>query len=75
MIMNTRQHSVTHAPSLRTDILAASAVWLPRREAVFTWLDAFLLRAAEPVYALAETEADDLVALKGFLCSQAIPAA
>jgi hypothetical protein len=75
MIMNTRQHSVTHAPSLRTDILAASAVWLPRREAVFTWLDAFLLRAAEPVYALAEIEADDLVALKGFLRSQAIPAA
>lgn len=75
MIMNTRQHSVTHAPSLRTDILAASAVWLLRREAVFTWLDAFLLRGAEPVYALAETEADDLVALKGFLCSQAIPLA
>lgn len=73
--MNTRHHSVTHAQALRTDILAAPAVWLPRREAVVAWLDAFLLRAAEPAYALAETEAADLAALEQFIRSQDIPVA
>lgn len=66
---------LTHARQLRADILAAPAVWLPRREVVLDWLNAFVLRAEVAAYSLGETEADDLTALDQFLRKKKIPSA
>jgi hypothetical protein len=66
---------LTHARTLRADILAAPEVWLPRREVLLEWLNGFVLRAAEPNYHLGETEAADLTALDSFLRKKKIPAA
>lgn len=62
-----------HARSLRTDILAAPDVWLPRREILLEWLNRFLLHADEPAYTLGETEAADLTALDRFLRVRKVP--
>jgi hypothetical protein len=64
-----------HARTLRADILASPAVWLPRREVLLQWLDGFLLRAGVPAYDLGETEAADLKALDQFLRRQHVPVA
>ena len=66
---------VTQARSLRTDILEAPTVWLPRREILLDWLNAFLQRAEKPKYELGETEASDLVALDHFLRRKKVPVA
>jgi|LakMenEpi03Aug12_release.lakeMendotaPanAssembly.Ray.scaffolds.fasta_scaffold1347201_2 hypothetical protein len=73
--MTESNHHLTHARSLRADILAAPSVWLPRREVLVQWLDGFLLRARAPAYALEETEAADLKALDLFLRGKMIPVA
>jgi hypothetical protein len=61
-----------HARALRTAILAAPQIWLPRRDILLEWLSAFLERAASARYELADTEADDLRALEAFLRQQHI---
>lgn len=66
---------LTHARSLRADILAAPEVWLPRREIMLDWLNSFMLRAEKPAYHLGETEAADLTALDLFLRKKKVPAA
>lgn len=68
-----REHFL-HARALRADILAAPDVWLPRREVLLEWLDAFVRRAARATYSLGETEAADLTALDQFLRKKGIPA-
>jgi hypothetical protein len=73
--MTQSKNHLLHARSLRSDILAAPAVWLPRREVLLQWLDGFLLRARAPAYALEETEAADLEALDLFLRGKEIPVA
>jgi len=73
--MSQSNPHLSHARSLRADILAAPAVWLPRREVLLQWLDGFLLRAAAPAYLLEDTEAADLRALDLFLRGQHVPAA
>ena len=61
------------ARSLRADILAAPAVWLPRRDIIMEWLNGFLQRAEKPTYSLGETEAADLTALEQFLRKRSVP--
>jgi hypothetical protein len=73
-MQNNKEH-ITHADSLRTDILGAPDVWLPRRDVILDWLNGFLRRAAVPSYALGDTEADDLTALDRFLRKRKIPVA
>ena len=69
-----RNHThLSHARSLRADIIAAPAIWLPRREVLLEWLAAFVTRAEAPSYELDETEADDLAALERFLRDKKIP--
>jgi hypothetical protein len=72
--MHKYHEHLTHARALRADILAAPAVWLPRREILVEWLTAFLLRADMPKYELGETEAADLAALDQFLRKKNVPA-
>lgn len=66
---------LSHARTLRAEILAAPEVWLPRREVLLDWLNGFVLRATEPAYHLGETEAADLTALDSFLRKKKIPTA
>ncbi|MBI5766356.1 MAG: hypothetical protein HZA93_01065 [Verrucomicrobia bacterium] len=73
--MTTIKEHLIHARALQADILAAPAVWLPRREILLEWLAAFLTRAAGPRYELGETEAADLHALEQFLRRQHVPVA
>jgi hypothetical protein len=73
--MQKHHTHLTHARALRADILAAPAVWLPRREVLLEWLAAFLLRAETSSYVLGDTEADDLAALEQFLRKKKIPLA
>jgi hypothetical protein len=66
---------LTHARTLRADILAAPEVWLPRREVLIDWLNGFVLRAEKPAYHLGETEEADLAALDHFLRKKKVPVA
>lgn len=72
---NNQAEYLTQARSLRADILAAPAVWLPRREILLEWLGAFLVRAAAPKYELQDDDAADLRALDRFLRQLDIPVA
>lgn len=71
---NNNEHFI-HARAMQADILAAPAVWLPRRDILLEWLKAFLVRAGAPRYELEETEAADLRALDQFLRKQKVPVA
>jgi hypothetical protein len=73
--MNKHNEHLVHARALRADILAAPAVWLPRREILLEWLEKFLQRVAVPNYELGETEAADLAALDRFLRKKMVPVA
>ena len=73
--MHTSNVYLTHARTLRADILAAPEVWLPRREILLDWLNVFVGRAEKPAYHLGETEAADLTALDHFLRKKKIPVA
>jgi hypothetical protein len=73
--MNKNQEQLTHARALQADILGAPAIWLPRRETLLLWLNAFLKRAESAKYVLGETEAADLVALDQFLRKKKLPVA
>jgi hypothetical protein len=73
--MQKNNEQLTHARSLRADIMAAPTVWLPRREILLGWLNAFLLRAEAPGYELGDTEASDLAALDSFLRKKKVPVA
>jgi len=71
--MQKNKEHLIHARTLRADILAAPGVWLPRREILLEWLNAFLLRAESSKYELEETEASDLTALDQFLRRKKVP--
>jgi hypothetical protein len=71
-MQNNKAH-LTHANSLRADILAAPAVWLPRRDVLLQWLNGFVERAQAASYELGETEAADLTALEHFLRKRNVP--
>jgi hypothetical protein len=71
--MNKYHDHLLHAEKLRTEILAATEVWLPRREILLDWLNGFLRRAEIKTYVLGETEAADLTALDHFLRKRKIP--
>ncbi|MBL9213725.1 MAG: hypothetical protein JNL92_24890 [Opitutaceae bacterium] len=73
--MTQSTNHLSHARALRADILAAPAVWLPRRDVLVQWLDGFLLRARAPAYAPDETETADLQALDLFLRGKMVPVA
>jgi hypothetical protein len=73
--MNNNNESLAQARALQADILAAPAVWLPRRENMLLWLSAFVQRASAPKYELGETEAADLAALDQFLRKKQLPVA
>ncbi|HVZ64127.1 MAG TPA: hypothetical protein VG838_06475 [Opitutaceae bacterium] len=71
--MQKHEH-LAHAGTLRSDILAADTAWLPRREILLDWLNAFVARAQAANYELGQTEAADLAALEQFLRKRNIPA-
>lgn len=73
--MNKDTEHLVHARALKSDILAAPGVWLPRREILLEWLEKFLQRIAGPNYDLGESEAADLVALDKFLRKTMVPVA
>ncbi len=73
--MQKQSEHFLRARSLRADVLAAPDVWLPRRETLLDWLDAFVLRAEIVTYDLGETEAADLTALDQFLRKKKVPVA
>jgi len=73
--MSKINEQLTHARALRADILGAPTVWLPRRETMLLWLNAFLKRVEAPKYVLGETETADLVALDQFLRKKKLPVA
>ena len=73
--MNTQSENISRANALRGEILAAPDVWIPRRDSLLDWLNAFVLRAAAPSYELGETEAADLMALDRFLRHRKVPSA
>lgn len=72
--MSKNNPHLVHARTLRSDLLAAPEVWLPRREVVLGWLNEFLTRAEAPRYELEETEAADLGALDQFMRRHKVPA-
>jgi hypothetical protein len=53
----------------------APDVWLPRREVLLDWLNAFLAHAAAPHGEISEGEAADLDALRHFLRRKKVPVA
>ena len=65
--MSNRTKHLTHAQALLTGIHAQPDAYLPRRDILVEWLDGFVVRAKSDHYVLGVTEADDLVALDGFL--------
>ena len=73
--MHKHHEHLTHARHLRADIMAAPEIWLPRREVLLDWLNAFLRRAEVAKYELGETEEADLAALETFLRRKHVPAA
>ena len=73
--MNQHNEHLLHARALRSDILGAPGVWLPRREILLEWLEKFLQRVAAPNYDLGESEAADLAALDKFLRKRMVPVA
>ena len=73
--MNQNKEHLIHARALRAEITGAPEVWLPRRDTLLEWLNAFLLRAEAPKYGLGATEAADLEALALFLRKKKVPLA
>jgi hypothetical protein len=73
--MNPQNENVSRAQAMRDEINAAPDVWLPRREILLDWLNAFVQRAEKPSYELGETEAADLTALDRFLRRKRVPVA
>lgn len=71
--MNPPQEQLAFARTLRTEILEADAVWLPRREDLLTWLSGFIGRAQAADYELGKTEVADLAALDRFLRRRHVP--
>lgn len=73
--MHKYQEQLTHAHSLRTAILAAPEIWLPRRAVLLDWLDGFLSRVVSTEYELSRGDTTDLNALDGFLRKRKVPVA
>ncbi|HVW22797.1 MAG TPA: hypothetical protein VHC86_16400 [Opitutaceae bacterium] len=71
--MHSAQH--THACTLRSEIVGSPATWLPRREDLLEWLNAFVARSHRASYELGETEEADLAALDAYLRRMKVPAA
>jgi FAD/FMN-containing dehydrogenase len=65
----------THARSLLADIQGAPETFLPRRETIVDWLNAYLLRSDRRGYVMEPTEADDLAAVEKLLRSHKVPVA
>ncbi len=72
--MENHDQHLSQARALRAELMAAPDVWLPRRQVIMDWLNAFLMRAERPEYDLGPTEAADLAALSQFLRKQKVPA-
>lgn len=66
---------ILQARALRADLLGAPDVWVPRRDVLLDWLNAFLRRAEKPRYTPAESEVTDLAALDQFLRRKKVPVA
>lgn len=73
--MQKHHTHLVHAQALRADIVSSPDLWLPRRDAILHWLNAFLARAETGKFELAATDADDLAALDTFLRKKKIPTA
>jgi hypothetical protein len=73
--MHKQNDHLLQARTLRSDILAAPNIWLPRREVLLDWLNRFVRRAETKSYELGETEAADLTALEHFLRKKKVPVA
>ena len=73
-IMNEKNENLSRAQAMRDDILASPDVWLPRRDILLDWLNAFVQRAETPSYMIGETEVADLTALDRFLRNKKVPA-
>ena len=65
----------THARSLLADIQGAPETFLPRREPIVDWLNAYLLRSDRRGYVTEPAEAADLVAVEKLLRSHKVPVA
>jgi hypothetical protein len=73
--MITQNENISRAQTMRDEIIAAPDVWLPRRDTLLEWLNAFVQRAEMPSYELGSTEAADLTALDRFLRGKKVPVA
>lgn len=73
MLKNDPQ--LLHARSLRSDLVAAPEVWLPRREILLGWLNEFLTKAEQPRYELEAEDTADLGALEQFMRRHKVPIA
>jgi len=65
--MNKHQEQLSFASGLRTEILEADGLWLPRRDDLLAWLNGFIARVQTSNYELGETELADMTALNSFL--------
>lgn len=71
--MQKHHLQIVHARSLRADVIAAPATWIPRREIILDWLNAFITRAQISSYSMDEVEGTDLAALELFLRKMKTP--
>jgi hypothetical protein len=65
----------THAKALLADIQGAPSTFLPRRETLVDWLNAYLLRSDRRGYVVDATETADLAELEKFLREHDVPVA
>ena len=73
--MHKNNPQLIQARALRSDLIAAPGVWLPRREIVLGWLNELVTRGETPRYQPEETDAADLGALEQFMRDHHIPIA
>jgi len=64
-----------HAKALLADIQGAPSTFLPRRDALVDWLNAYLLRSDRRGYVMDPTETADLLELEKFLRTHDVPVA
>ena len=65
----------THAKALLADIQGAPSAFLPRRETLVDWLNAYLVRSDRRGYVVDPTETTDLAELEKFLRAHDVPVA
>jgi hypothetical protein len=72
-IMHSPTKHLSHARALLADIAGSPTIYLPRRDILVEWLQAFVGRAQATSYDLPDTEAKDLAALDEFLRANNVP--